>query len=51
MSEHKRRTVKYRFTASDAGYEDICTDCEEVLRRAAGPPSKDTDTKGVVAET
>jgi len=50
VSEHKRRTVEYRFTASDAGYDDICGDCEDVLRGAVGPPSKDAGRKEVVAE-
>ena len=51
MSEHRRRTVEYRFSAVDDGYESVCSDCETVLREAVKPPSSDVPTKEVVAKT
>ena len=51
VSEHERRTIEYRFSAVEDGYESVCSDCETVLREAVKPPSSDVSTKGVIAKT
>ena len=48
VSEHERRTVEYRFSAVDGGYESVCSGCEEILRGAVKPPSKDASDEEVV---
>jgi len=51
VPEHRRRTLEYRFSAVDGGYEELCSDCEEVLRGAVGPPSGVGSEEGVVVGT
>lgn len=51
VPEHKRRTLEYRFSATDVGYDDVCSDCESALRGAVKPPSGEVSDKGVVAKT
>jgi hypothetical protein len=50
VSERRRRTLEYRFSALDGGYESVCSECEDTLRGAVEPPSGGTSTKGVVVE-
>lgn len=48
VSEHERRTIEYRFSAVEGGYESVCSGCEEVLRGAVKPPSTDASDEEVV---
>jgi hypothetical protein len=50
VSEHERRTLEYRFSAVDGGYEAVCSDCESVLRGAAEPPSGEVASEEVVVK-
>jgi hypothetical protein len=51
VPERKRRTLEYRFSAVDAGYGEICSDCESALRGAVEPPSGEVSDEGVVVKT